>query len=165
MTTIAYKDGKMASDSAYTLQGGLVKKATKVLRLKNGALIGGSGDNDWRDILPVLEKVKTERDLPLRSVLINMRIDLGIVMVLPNGEVYIITTREKYDDYDTEVGVIDIPSRIAAQGSGGDYALAAMKAGKSAYEAVGYAIDMDPNSRLPIHQLELIKPTKKRGKR
>lgn len=155
MTTVAYKDGKMASDSAWTMGNKFIKSATKLLRLKSGAIIGGAGDNDHRDILPLLQTVRKFDDFPRRADLINMRIDLEIIIALPNGEVYVLTTREKEDDYDTEVGVVEIPSKVISVGSGWELALAYMDAGHSAYNAVSYAIRRDPNSRFPIHQLEL----------
>lgn len=155
MTTIAYKDGIMACDSCWTLGDAHVTSLSKINRLASGALLGQSGDNDARDMVLFLDKIKHERHLPTRKALLELRVSFGGLFVLPTGAVYKITCREDPLDYRDEVGFTPISRRIAAAGSGFHFALGAMAAGKTAREAVKIATDFDINSRAPIHSMRL----------
>lgn len=57
MTTIAYKDGIMASDSCWTGETDVQEvSAIKIRRLPSGALMGFSGANDAREMEELLAK-------------------------------------------------------------------------------------------------------------
>lgn len=167
MTTIAYRDGVMACDSCYTCSDTVDTLTTKIRRLKSGALLGGAGDNDSRDLETMLEKVRTPGQLPSRAALIDLRLSFLGVLVLPKGGIYKIgatmVSQEHWDaSFNEDIGIWEVNARYAAAGSGADFALAAMEAGKSARDAVRIACKFDINSRPPIHSLTLdTKPARK----
>lgn len=155
MTTIAYKDGIMACDSCWTLSDTQVTSLSKIVRLANGALLGQCGDNDAREVIAFLGKIKNWKLMPFRSELLALKQDFGGILVFPKGHIYKVTTREDPLDYKDEVGFTPITMKFASCGSGGDLALGAMAAGKSAVEAVRIACEFDINSRLPTHRMPL----------
>lgn len=155
MTTVAYKDGLMACDSCWTLGDAHVTSLSKITRLASGGLLGQAGDNDAREIVFFLDKIRNERSIPTRRALLELRLDFGGIFVLPTGAVYKVTCREDPLDYKDEVGFTPISRRIAATGSGFHFALGAMAAGKTAREAVKIAVEFDINSRAPIYSMRL----------
>lgn len=158
MTTIAYKDGVLAGDSLWTGEDGTVfTMAPKVFCLPSGVLYGGAGEGDDRALLKMLAKVKKPKDFPSVKQLRKVKQDLYGIVVFPNGQVFVIDVAH---DKDGTVGVYEIPDRIAAIGSGGVHALAAMNLGKTAIEAVHFACERSVYSRPPVTHVEL-KPLKK----
>lgn len=155
MTTIAYKDGIMACDSCWTIGDAHATSLTKINRLASGGLLGQAGVNDSREMVTFLDKIKNERQLPTRRALLELRLEFGGIIVLPNGAVYKVTCREDPLNYNDEVGFTPISRRISAVGSGAHFALGAMAAGKTAREAVKIATEFDINSRSPIHSMRL----------
>lgn len=155
MTTIAYKAGLMACDSCWTLSDMQVTSLSKIVRLSSGALLGQAGDNDGREMIFFLDKIKLERNLPTRKQLLDLRLEYAGLLVLPNGSIFKVTSREDPVDYKDEVGFTPISRKIAACGSGNELALGAMAAGKTAREAVAIACDFDINSRGPVHVMRL----------
>jgi ATP-dependent protease HslVU (ClpYQ) peptidase subunit len=161
MTTIAYKAGVMACDSAWTCGGTVDTLTTKIERLSSGALLGMAGQNDGRALSALLDKVKTPAQLPDYETIMNLRASLMALLVLPKGKIYKIETTvvspENWseDSPDGTFGLWEITGPIAAVGSGGDLALAVMEAGKGAKDAVRIACKYDINSRLPIHTMTL----------
>lgn len=163
MTTIAYKDGIMACDSCWTYSDTQVVSASKITRLSSGALLGQAGDNDARELESLLDKVKTARQLPLRSALAQVAVSFAGLLVLPNGQTFMVSCRENPKDFDDEVGIWECNRGFAACGSGSDLAIGAMEAGKSAPESVRIACKFDINSRLPVHTVPLkAAPVRKR---
>lgn len=154
MTTVAFKAGVMACDSCWTRGDMQVVSGIKIRRLSSGALFGTSGDNDVREVEALLDKVRTPKQMPLRSAFKGILVDCGGILVLPRGKVFMIGCREKPDDYDDEIGAWEVNRGFAAIGSGAEVALGAMAAGKSAREAVAIACKFDINSRLPVHVLK-----------
>lgn len=162
MTTIAYKAGIMACDSRWAYQGMVDTGMTKIRRLASGALIGGSGDNDGRDIEALFQKVKTPAGLPSRTALMSIRCDYLGLLVLPRGRVFKIAathiSEPNWDkDMDGDIGIWEISQPFAAVGSGTEFAMGAMAAGKSAADACRIACRFDINSGLPVHQIKLAK--------
>ena len=159
MTTVAYKDGQMACDSCWTYGGTVDTLTTKINRLSSGALFGTAGQNDGRSLVAMLDKVKTPGQLPSYETLMALRADVLGLLVLPKGRVYKIATTiispENWDGEMDDYGLWEINGPFAAVGSGGDMAIVAMDCGKSARDAVRVACKYDPNSRPPVHIVEL----------
>lgn len=161
MTTIAYRSGIMACDSAWTCGGTVDTLTTKIERLSSGALLGMAGQNDGRALTAMLDKAKTPAGLPSYEAIMNLRASLMGLLVLPKGKIFKIETTvlsaENWseDNPDGTFGIWEITGPFAAVGSGGDCALAAMEAGKGAVDAVRIACKYDINSRPPIHQMAL----------
>lgn len=155
MTTIAYTKGVMACDSCWTEGSVQVVSASKITRLTSGALLGQAGDNDAREIEDFLDKIKSERYIPKRRALLDLRVNFAGVWVLPNGSMYKVCCRENPSDYDDEVGFWRVNFPYAAAGSGKEFALGAMAAGRTAAEAVIIACKHDINSRPPVHRVSL----------
>ena len=156
MTTIAWKDNIMAADSCWTGDDLHETSQTKIIRLSSGALLGGSGDNDSREIHALLDKVKSVKQMPTRTQLAALRASFSGLLVLPNGSVFKISADFGEKEADSDYGIWPVGRRgIAAAGSGGHLAIGAMAAGKSAPEAVAIACAWDINSRLPVHSVPL----------
>ena len=162
MTTIAYKAGVMACDSCWTDADLYDVAQTKIVRLASGALLGGSGDNDGREIEALLDKVKTARQLPTRTQLAALRSSFSGLLVLPSGAVFKVSAGYDEKPRDADYGIWPSGRKgVAAAGSGAHLAIGAMAAGKSAREAVAIACAWDIHSRLPVHALTL-KPLRAR---
>jgi hypothetical protein len=161
MTTIAYRAGVMACDSCWTSEEAQTVSATKIQRLKSGALFGASGDNDVRDVIALLDRVRKSEDLPLRSQLVSVQVDCSAILVFPNGEIFQVGTGRKTDDDD--IGAWQVNRGFAAVGTGAHLALGAMGAGRGAAQAVAIACKFDINSRPPIHQV-CLKPQSRRSR-
>lgn len=160
MTTIAFKDGVMAADSKCTDDhGAFLTKCRKIDRLANGALLGQSGDGDARELFALLGKATPKR-LPSRAELAETKVDFHGILAFPNGRVFMVYV------YTHDIGssdsawtgqIIEMEERICAVGSGQQFALGAMKAGRSAAEAVAIACHYDSYSQLPVKS-ESVKP-------
>lgn len=154
MTTIAVKDGIMACDSKCTdKHGSFSTKIKKVHRLTNGALFGQSGDVDVRLVLELLSKA-TAKKLPSRWDLSETYTSVDGILAFANGRVFSI------DVYQDAVGetvewnaqVMEVEERFFAVGTGSHFALGAMKAGRSAAEAVAIACHFDSFSQPPVKE-------------
>ena len=101
-------------------------------------------------MVEALRGVKTPNDIPSARALCGLDCDVNALLVFPNGDVYRIQSGRKR-------GCIDRipPGQIAVVGSGGDVALGAMLAGKSAAEACAIACKVDTACREPITTLSL----------
>jgi hypothetical protein len=158
MTTIAYKDGMMAGDSCWNTHGIVDNLANKIQRLKSGALLGQAGDNDIREIVVLLDNVKSAKSLPSYAQLTAIRCDSTVLLALPNGAVFKLSTSKKLTHDDTDdLGLWRIERSVAAIGSGADLALGAMSAGASALQAVRIACRWDIHSRPPVYHAPLKK--------
>src|SRR5690242_1566275 len=93
MTTIAYCNRVMACDSSITDDEGIQDGSqNKIVRLSSGALLGGSGDSDDRELVALFDKVKTPKQFPSRKALADLHMDYLGLLVLPNGRIYKIET-------------------------------------------------------------------------
>lgn len=161
MTTIAYKDGIMACDSAWSYDDLIDASATKITRLSSGALLGEAGENDSRHIQKIFDKIKTPASLPSRDDMLKIRMDYMGLLVFPKGRIFKIciahASESNWDkDFKEDVGIWEVNLPFAAVGSGKALALGAMAAGKSAKEAVRIGCRFDINSRLPVHTVSLV---------
>ena len=156
MTTIAFDGRVLASDSCWSDNDRQIITRSKLIRFPTGALYGGAGSSDDRDLLELLRRVKKSDQLPSLVQLGAIRQTLRALFVLPNGKAFMVDTCHVApgEPEATECGVVelDVPCGI---GSGGDLALAAMRGGAKAYEAVKIACGLDTNSKEPIYRLTL----------
>lgn len=164
MTTIAYRNGIMASDSCWSYNDTVDTMQTKMRRLKGGCIIGSAGTSDSRDVEALFDKVKTPAGLPSPEALGRMRCDYLGLLVLPKGRLYKVCctgiTETNWDgERDAEFGLWEISFDFAAVGSGAPVALGALSAGKNAKEAVRIACMWDLYSKAPVHVMPLLKPT------
>jgi hypothetical protein len=161
MTTIAYTNGIMASDSSWVGNDEIQDTSlTKIVRLTSGALWGGAGDADDRELVALLQHVKKPAQLPTKRQLHELRMDGVGLIVFPNGDVWKIEIGEKPEG----CGVWPCNRGYAAVGSGAHLAIGYMGKGGSARDAVAFACRFDPYSRLPVHYLPLKKGEKPRKK-
>ena len=161
MTTIAYKDGVMAADTRWSDDGVVTVHQSKLLKFDTGALLGGAGDCDDREIVNMFSKVRLISQLPSRSELGGIQLCYDGIFVLPFGRVFRVYTSgvapgnrncHLYDQF----GLYEIHTRgPLAVGSGGVIARVAMECGKSAVEAVEVACRFDTSSGLPVTSVSL----------
>lgn len=153
MTTIAYRDGTMASDSCWADEGLQTTSLSKIDRLSSGALFGAAGDGDIRALLALIDKVKSPDKLPTKAELAATRCEVKGILVFKAGQVWMIGIEKSGEHFDAMVWPAN--RSIAGVGSGGELAVGAMAAGKSAAEAVRIACRFDINSRPPVHSVKL----------
>lgn len=166
MTTITYKDGVMACDSCWSYDDGMDTQQTKVIRLKSGALLGGAGDNDARDIVALLDNVKIPSRLPTKTQLLAVRCDYLGLLVLPKGRVYKVASTHVSEanwskEFDEDIGIWEISGPFTAIGTGSRWAMGAMEAGRHAADACRIAAKYDLNSKPPIYSYQLTLAKKK----
>jgi ATP-dependent protease HslVU (ClpYQ) peptidase subunit len=152
VTTIAVKDGVMASDSRITEPDGMVfGRVPKIYRLASRALLGHSGDADIRDALALLNTC-TVKKLPTRAELSALKLDFAALLLFPNGKMFAVSCGPRGEvASDSWYGeVIAVSERYAAVGSGAKFAIGAMAAGRSAKQAVEIACRYDTASGPPV---------------
>jgi ATP-dependent HslUV protease subunit HslV len=137
MTTIAYKDGVMASDSACSHNETVVFDVQKVFKNDAGFLLGLAGTLMDVGIMKAWFFNEDLNDVP--------RTKAYGILVSPKGKVYF-----------AERGLLTpVKGKHVATGSGRDLALGAMDAGASAVEAVRIASKRDSATQLPIQKVTL----------
>lgn len=161
MTTIAYKSGFMACDSAWTNDHGVATLLTKMFRLSSGAVVGESGDSDSRHVRALIDKVKSADKLPMAKDLADLKIHYSALIAFPNGELAQIDIWHCEDAKEWRAGAYKVNRGYAAVGSGGDLAIGFMGAKRSAKEAVEFACTWDNYSRPPVHVMQVRQPRKK----
>ena len=143
MTTIAYRDGIMASDSACFDSSLYQGEVDKLWTLPPIGLIGCSGEIgamiQFVDWLKDGSDRKRKPDFPDDC-------DFESIVVSPDGEVM---------HYDRHLVPIRVANDLHAIGSGRKLALGAMMAGASADEAVKIACHYDMVTREPIRTIRL----------
>lgn len=155
MTTIAYKAGTLAADSACSDEWQFLARVVKLVRLQSGGLFGSAGDADVRSVVNLITKIKTAAGLPTKKEIEALETDFSAILVLPKGRVFHV-----YCDYldigngRWSGGLFEVDGHYAV-GSGAAHALAALDAGKSARDAVANACRRDFFSRPPIHTMSL----------
>lgn len=148
MTTIAYRNGVMASESGCVGDGARVGATKKVFKLASGALYGSCGDADDRSLRKLLDKAKRGSQLPTAERLKKVVGDIQAILVLPCGEVWDVQTGN-------DCGALPLAADFHAVGSGHRFALGAMAAGATAEKAVAIACEYDVNSKGPIQVMKL----------
>lgn len=146
MTTIAYRDGVLASDSRETSTNGEVgddgfvidSECEKIWRLPDGQLFGAAHASE--DCTRLYMALLTGDDMPALD-------DVAGILIALDGS---------YRLYD---GHIWVPGRLPyyALGSGARFAFAAFKAGASAQRACEIGAEMDPYSGFPVVSLNVYK--------
>ena len=162
MTVIAYKAGKMACDALCVDidTGTTVSKGSKIKRTKVGALIGQSGDADSRAFLALMDTIKCGAKIPTCKELADTKCEGTFLIAFPTGEVW---TIDIYPDKEMQAwqasacAVTGMHS-IAHAGCGGELALAFMRAGKTAREAVASVCEINAYCAPPIYE-EKLRPT------
>lgn len=153
MTTIACKDGHMASDSCWTdtnAVAGTLKN--KITRLRSGALLGEAGDNDSRACVKALQNVKSFDQMPTAKKLAACQVDYAAIMLFPDGTMAQIAIEKEGTSQDSyKAQAFPVNRGMTAVGSGATLAIGFMGAGKSAAEAVAFAAEWDNATRLPVH--------------
>ena len=155
MTTIALKDGVMACDSKCTDEfGAFLTRTQKIFRLPNGALLGTAGDADARELMDLLGKATLKR-LPSRKELAETQCGFSGILAFQSGQVFgvHIYMLEKGSDAEWSAQIVEIEERMAAVGSGQQFAIGAMAAGRSARDAVEIACRFDSYSQGPVKEV------------
>lgn len=138
MTTIAYKDGVLAADTAMIDKGSAkVYGRTKIARRNDGALIAACGNSAWGDAFRAWAvNGQYPGDLP---TLPEKASSASGAVISADGTVVVWTTED---------GNLTTATRppYFAMGSGAPFALGAMFAGASAIDAVRAAMHHDEAS-------------------
>lgn len=151
MTTLAYRDGILAADTVLMPSGWSVQK---VYRLPDGGVVGGCGL--WRAVYAGIQwLVSGEQGDPP-----DME-DASLLIVRPDGVVWAVQNA---------FPAFPLMDTMVTMGCGGDAALAAMKMGKTAPEAVALATAVDTQTRAPVQsimvqQVDAFEPVKTHAKR
>jgi ATP-dependent protease HslVU (ClpYQ) peptidase subunit len=142
LTTIAYKQGILATDTQLTW-GNERHYTSKVKTLPTGIIIACSG-------IAASERRAHEifSDANWRSLDLSEKAKSFSAMLFINCELYLLT-----GNYIP----IPITDRFFAIGTGAPYALAAMSLGCSAHDAIKLAADFDVNTNKVIEEYEIIK--------
>lgn len=145
MTTIVFdrRTKTLVADTRGT-KGGLKTRITKLRALPNGGFFAGCGNHSI--CLQVFDWVvagSKPADKP------NIDPEMGAfeaIVVKADGTAYVLESR---------LMPIEVEDDFAAIGSGGDFAMGAMKAGKGALEAAQIAADLDAFTGGPFHVVQL----------
>jgi ATP-dependent protease HslVU (ClpYQ) peptidase subunit len=145
MTTIAYRDGILASDTQVTHGPTIMKsKCRKVFKLPDGSLYGHTGSLEAGELM--------RRSLVSGEAPPNLTSDaFDGIMIRPNGQTFF---------YENKAWV-KLKVDFCALGSGKEHAYGAMAVGASAEQAVHAAITLDPVSGGRVQYVELEDYTKK----
>jgi len=139
MTTIAYKDGLLASDSLATANATVVGTTQKIARAQDGGLIGAAGSAAYVHKLIQWAEAGHGTNPPLPE-------DDSIgLWVHPNGAVFKLEPK----------GLFPSHAPYFALGSGWTHAVAIMEFGGTAEEAVRVSIALDTCSGGEIKTLRL----------
>lgn len=161
MTTIAYKDGIVAADTQETFGDRKIKSAGKIFRVPSGpnkghvlCLTGASFVGQ-----KLVEWYTDPKGKEPPIVAADPDDDEALV------EFLVITPDRRLFLFNETCALVPFEADHYAVGSGGDYAIGAMDAGKSAIEAVKIACRHDCNSSLPLHIMRLVPPPNRRANR
>ena len=142
MTTIAYKDGILASDSLISNSCGVA--VGKMCKVAKGKSTVGAAAGVYGDVVAFLAWV-TDHDCDMAK---RPKFEgaLNGLIVYSDGALICI-------DGNFAPGALGVD--VAAIGAGLELALGAMAAGASAEQAVAIACDLDLSSGLPVHHVRL----------
>lgn len=140
MTTIAWDGQDLAADSLVSL--GSIKYTTrKLARLKDGGILGAAG-----------------KSIEITQLVKYLNGDTSAAPKIPSVHAIHITPERNVYLYAGGFDDSPVLDRYVAVGSGGDIALGAMEAGKSAVQAVEIACRRDSNSGPPVESLNFLSP-------
>lgn len=156
MTTIAYRDGIMAAEGKMTLGDMVIKLDTEKVFWVNNHLVGVCGRA--RAINTFVSWLQKQTDYHIVNSEVGDLVDL-IPPVLEDDEGYtalVVTPSRQVLMYEGNTPIdmgVDVPMSV---GSGSCFALASMKTGASAEEAVKVACELDVYSggEITVVQLE-----------
>lgn len=134
MTTIAFKDGVLAADTAMCQGGTMIGRVVKIVRRDDGDMAGAAGNANFNALF-IAWFLAGENDEQPKATESERHHDRGVIF-------------RKAGDIDVfEVnGAFRCEADYFAFGSGMDYALGAMFAGAGAGTAVHAAVKHDPHS-------------------
>lgn len=141
MTTVAYRDGVLCSDSSSNYNGLRWASVPKIGRAPDGTMGGASGDSGMCDEFRRWIEAGASADLPSLPPE-----QVTAFIVRPDGTMAGWDGREMYQ----------ISGAFIAVGSGAAVAMGAMAAGASARRAVEIAIALDSGSAGPIQELRAV---------
>lgn len=138
MTTLAYRDLELATDSRVTAGDMIISdRRKKVHRLRDGSIVAWSGSVQQAELLLRAMRRKGAKTPALT--------DISALHLRADGSLW---------EYEGEAWVKQDPGYYAT-GSGSPYAFAAMDAGASAKEAIRISIKRDANSGGRVQSLKL----------
>jgi len=153
MTTIAYKDGILASDRRLTYEGKIMSDSTqKIFKLNDGSIAALAGD-----AAAAFEYIKwLQSDRTSSSPVDEMHeVDFSIMIIAKDGTVSFIENGKMEPPHK--------PEKYYALGSGRAAALGAMAFGATAAQAVKFAMRVDSSTGGGVDTLTII--TEKKAKR
>lgn len=134
MTTIAYKDGVLAADTAMCQGGSMMGSIVKIARRDDGDMAGAAGNANFNALFIKWFLTGEAGDSP-KATESERHMDRGVIFRKAGG----------IDVFEVN-GAFRCEADYFAFGSGMDYALGAMFAGAGAGTAVHAAIKHDPHS-------------------
>ena len=144
MTTIAYRDGVLAVDTAITSDNGVCRgRVSKLRRTPSGLLFAICGQAGLSD---VFSRWLEDGADPLQRPTLNDKSDFAALVVFSDSRVAAFSER-----FVAQFLIAD----FHAMGSGNELALGAMAMGASAEEAVRVACRFDVWSREPVETMAL----------
>lgn len=147
MTTIAYKNGILAADKQADCNG-WKHNVTKIRRLGDGRLLAGAGG--FAFMLQMYAWIEQGADPAKFPQAQTSKDDWEPILVVETDGRVLRYERTPYP--------IQIESEFCALGSGRDFALMAMRLGKSAPEAVQLASEFDPHTGVDVDTLTIPQP-------
>jgi len=135
MTTIAYRNGVLAADTAMCMGGNMIGSTVKIARRFSGDMAGASGDASYnRAFLDWFEN--GEDGPPPEAKEDSQCIDRGVIFRAKSTKIEVYEPRGRFT----------ITAEYYAFGSGKAEALGAMFAGADAYDAIRAAVALDPHT-------------------
>lgn len=150
MTTIAYKDGIMAADSGlYDVGSGMyLGTVQKIYRLKDGSLLGTSGDGDARALIALLDSLGAQAT---PDALLDTGVGGSFLLVEPDGRVYYVDIEQSEHIHQKgSASLVEVKHTHYAVGAGTLTVMGAMLAGKSAKDAVALTVKENVWTSLPV---------------
>lgn len=153
MTTIAYRDGVLASDSgvydgAHDLMEGITPKVYQWPDVKGHWLFGAAGDADMRELIAILQATGLQTT---KDEIATLDTEVDGILISPQGEIW----RVYYDPENEESHIYPLNADFFAVGSGAQIAIGAMAAGKGAEEAIELTSHHNVHTRLPVQSVRL----------
>lgn len=142
MTTIAYRDGVLAADTAMCQGGVMIGRVVKIVRRKDGDMAGSAGDAVYNAAFSRWF-LDGENGAPPEAKEEDGSIDRGVVF----------RHAKAIEIYEPR-GMFTCTAPYFAIGSGKEPALGAMFAGAGAVWAVMAAIEFDPHSGGDVTELK-----------
>lgn len=150
MTVVVYKDRVMAADTGLyeTEWGQYLGQVQKITRLRDGSLLGQSGDGDARALVLLLD---SKGSGATAEELLETGVEGEYLLVEPDGEVYYVDIQQsEHIHYKGHAAINRVKHDYYAVGAGKMIAIGLMRAGKGAKEAVELAVKDSIYVRSPV---------------